>query len=222
MSCRLSPAAALSASVAIDGMGTPGRSKAFHDAAYKNLKDAGFPDRIAWMKAAASERAWMDLGRVGIYGVSAGGQNALGALLFHGDFYKAAVADCGTVLNARSLAAREEGARIIEAWNKIDRLDGEAAARLRAEAARREDVVLISALTGEGVQGLLEAAARRLRSGTTAREILVPSADGEAIAWLHAHGEVLGQSGDGLETRLDVRLTDAAWARFRARRSDRA
>jgi dipeptidyl-peptidase-4 len=81
--------------VHIDGMGTNWRSKAFHDVAFKNLRDAGFPDRIAWMKAAAAERPWMDLNRVGIYGVSAGGQNALGALLFHGDFYKAAVADCG-------------------------------------------------------------------------------------------------------------------------------
>jgi len=81
--------------VHIDGMGTNWRSKAFHDVAYKNIKDAGFPDRIAWMKASARDRPWMDLDRVGIYGVSAGGQNALGALLFHGEFYKAAVADCG-------------------------------------------------------------------------------------------------------------------------------
>ncbi|MFK7883725.1 MAG: prolyl oligopeptidase family serine peptidase [Phycisphaerales bacterium] len=81
--------------VHIDGMGTNWRSKAFHDVAFKNLKDAGFPDRIAWMRSAAETRSWMDLSRVGIYGVSAGGQSALGALLFHGDFYKAAVADCG-------------------------------------------------------------------------------------------------------------------------------
>lgn len=81
--------------VHIDGMGTNWRSKAFHDVAFKNLKDAGFPDRIAWMKSAGETRPWMDLDRVGIYGVSAGGQNALGALLFHGDFYKTAVADCG-------------------------------------------------------------------------------------------------------------------------------
>jgi dipeptidyl aminopeptidase/acylaminoacyl peptidase len=81
--------------VQIDGMGTNWRSKAFHDVAFKNLRDAGFPDRIAWIRAAAADRPWMDLDRVGIYGVSAGGQNALGALLFHPDFYKAAVADCG-------------------------------------------------------------------------------------------------------------------------------
>lgn len=81
--------------VQIDGMGTNGRSKAFHDVAWKNLKDAGFPDRIAWMKAAAKTRPWMDLTRVGIYGGSAGGQNAMRAVLDHADFYKAAAADCG-------------------------------------------------------------------------------------------------------------------------------
>ena len=81
--------------VKIDGMGTGNRSKAFHDVCWKNLADAGFPDRIRWMQAAAERYPYMDLSRVGIYGWSAGGQNALAALLFHGDFYKAAVAFCG-------------------------------------------------------------------------------------------------------------------------------
>jgi dipeptidyl aminopeptidase/acylaminoacyl peptidase len=81
--------------VQIDGMGTSNRSKAFHDVCWKNLADAGFPDRIRWMQAAAAKHPQMDLTRVGIYGGSAGGQNALGALLSHPDFYKVAVADCG-------------------------------------------------------------------------------------------------------------------------------
>lgn len=81
--------------VSIDGMGTSNRSKAFHDVCWKNLKDAGFPDRIAWMKAAGAKYKYMDLNRVGIYGWSAGGQNAMAALLFHNDFYKVAVALCG-------------------------------------------------------------------------------------------------------------------------------
>ncbi|GIX49910.1 MAG: hypothetical protein KatS3mg132_104 [Limisphaera sp.] len=76
-------------------MGTAGRSKAFHDVCYKNLKDAGLPDRILWMQAAARQFPWMDLTRVGVFGHSAGGQNAAAAVLFHGDFYKAAVASCG-------------------------------------------------------------------------------------------------------------------------------
>ena len=81
--------------VQIDGMGTNWRSKAFHDVCWRNLADAGFADRIAWIKAAAMTRPWMDLSRVGIYGGSAGGQNALRALIDHHDFYKVSVADCG-------------------------------------------------------------------------------------------------------------------------------
>ena len=81
--------------VQIDGMGTSNRSKKFHDVCYKNLVDAGLPDRILWIKAAAAKYPYLDLDRVGIYGGSAGGQSALGALLTHGDFYKAAAADCG-------------------------------------------------------------------------------------------------------------------------------
>ncbi len=81
--------------VKIDGMGTRNRSKAFHDVCYKNLADAGFPDRILWMKALARKEPAMDLDRVGIFGTSAGGQNAGGAVLFHPEFYKVAVASCG-------------------------------------------------------------------------------------------------------------------------------
>lgn len=81
--------------VQADGMGTANRSKAFHDVCHKNLGDAGFPDRIASIRAAAATRPWIDLSRVGIYGGSAGGQNALRALIAHPDFYSAAVADCG-------------------------------------------------------------------------------------------------------------------------------
>jgi len=81
--------------VQIDGMGTAWRSKEFHDVCYRNLKDAGLPDRIAWMKSAQKVIPQMDLSRIGIYGGSAGGQNAMAALLWHGDFYKVAVADCG-------------------------------------------------------------------------------------------------------------------------------
>jgi dipeptidyl aminopeptidase/acylaminoacyl peptidase len=77
-------------------MGTNNRSKAFHDVAWKNLKDAGFPDRILWHKAVAAKYPWYDISRVGIFGTSSGGQSALGALLFHPDFYKVAVANSGS------------------------------------------------------------------------------------------------------------------------------
>jgi dipeptidyl aminopeptidase/acylaminoacyl peptidase len=79
----------------MDGMGTANRSKAFHDVCWKNLRDAGFPDRILWLRAAAKKFPAMDLARAGIYGTSAGGQDALRGLLDHGDFYQAGVADSG-------------------------------------------------------------------------------------------------------------------------------
>jgi dipeptidyl aminopeptidase/acylaminoacyl peptidase len=81
--------------VQIDGMGTNNRSRAFHDVAWKNLGDAGFADRILWHQAVAAKYPWYDITRVGVFGNSAGGQNAMGALLFHPEFYKAAVANSG-------------------------------------------------------------------------------------------------------------------------------
>ena len=81
--------------VKIDGMGTANRSKAFHDVCWHNLKDGGLEDRILWMKAAAAKDPALDIDRVGVYGTSAGGQNAAAAVLFHPEFYKAAVANCG-------------------------------------------------------------------------------------------------------------------------------
>ena len=81
--------------VQIDGMGTSNRSKAFHDVAWKNIRDAGFPDRILWHQAVAAKYPYYDITRVGIYGTSAGGQNSLGGMLFHPEFYKACVSSCG-------------------------------------------------------------------------------------------------------------------------------
>ena len=81
--------------VQIDGMGTNNRSRAFHDVAWRNLKDAGFADRILWHQAVAAKYPWYDISRVGVFGTSAGGQSAMGALLFHPEFYKAAVSNSG-------------------------------------------------------------------------------------------------------------------------------
>ncbi|MEQ9864025.1 S9 family peptidase [Pectobacterium aroidearum] len=92
------PLAELGFAVAkIDGMGTNNRSRAFHDMAWRNLKDAGFPDRVLWHQAVARQYPWYDIARgVGITGVSAGGQSAMAALLFHPEFYTVAVADSGS------------------------------------------------------------------------------------------------------------------------------
>jgi dipeptidyl aminopeptidase/acylaminoacyl peptidase len=81
--------------VQLDAMGTSWRGKKFEEVCYKNLKDAGFPDRIAWIKAAAKKYPYMDADNVGIFGASAGGQESTTAVLLHGDFYKAAYSSCG-------------------------------------------------------------------------------------------------------------------------------
>jgi dipeptidyl aminopeptidase/acylaminoacyl peptidase len=94
--------------VQCDGMGTANRSKAFHDVCWKNLADAGFPDRIRWIKALAKRYPYLDARRVGIYGTSAGGQSSTGALLFHPDFYKVAVSSCGCHDNRMDKASWNE------------------------------------------------------------------------------------------------------------------
>ena len=72
-------------------MGTSYRSKKFHDVCWKNIGDAGFPDRILWHQSGGCEvsRSHGHEPRGHLRRFSAGGQNALRALLAHGDFYKA-------------------------------------------------------------------------------------------------------------------------------------
>ena len=111
-------------------------------------------------------------------------------------------------------AMGEESAPLIEAWNKIDLLEGEEADRVHAEARRRENVVVISALGGEGVGEMMTSVAEHLRKGAKVRKVRLPASAGEAIAWLYANGEVLDQRSEDLETEYEVRMSDADWARF--------
>jgi GTP-binding protein HflX len=116
-----------------------------------------------------------------------------------------------------SLGLAEEGAPPrIEAWNKVDLLSGADRQRLDEEARRREDVVPISAISGEGLDELRECMAAKLRSGEQVHHIRLPASAGERIAWLHSRGEVLGQKLDHDEMELSVRLSPDNWARFQA------
>ena len=112
-----------------------------------------------------------------------------------------------------------EGSSVIEAWNKVDRLDAEEAASLRVEAVRREDAVVLSAISGAGVDALLGCIAEHLGKGAQVHEVVLDASDGEAIAWLHQHGEVLSQESENLRTRLQVRIAKAQWERFESRRN---
>jgi len=111
-----------------------------------------------------------------------------------------------------------EGAPIIEVWNKLDALDAEAHERVLADAARDDNVIAISALTGEGIEDLRRNVAERLLAGARIHSISLPAGDGGAIAWLHQHGEVLDQAMEGETLTLDVRLSPDEWDRFQARR----
>jgi GTP-binding protein HflX len=116
-----------------------------------------------------------------------------------------------------SLGLGEEGAPPrIEAWNKVDLLSTEKREGLIEEARRRDHVVPISAVTGEGLDALRDCMAVKLRSGEQVHTIRVSASDGSRIAWLHSRGEVLDQQLDHDELELSVRLSPDNWARFQA------
>ena len=104
----------------------------------------------------------------------------------------------------------------IEVWNKVDALAGEARDAMLAEAARRDDAIPLSALSGEGVEQLTIRVSERLRTADDTREIIMSASDGERLAWLHSRGQVVDQHSEGETTTLRVRLSDIDWARFQA------
>ncbi|HEY2623652.1 MAG TPA: DPP IV N-terminal domain-containing protein [Dyella sp.] len=81
--------------VAIDGMGTPGRSKSFHDAYFGNIGDNTLPDQVAGLKELGKQHAWIDLDRVGIWGHSGGGNATADAMFRYPDFFKVGIAESG-------------------------------------------------------------------------------------------------------------------------------
>ena len=131
---------------------------------------------------------------------------------------EAQAADVNRVLDELGIDEVRRG-QIIEVWNKLDLLQPEARMAREAKASRKEDAVLISAITGEGVDSLLQAIEERLDTGETAYEIFVEAADGEGQAWLHDRGEVLESRlfSDGrikLVVRLSKDKAGQASARF--------
>ena len=102
----------------------------------------------------------------------------------------------------------------IEAWNKIDALDPEARDAVLADAAKRDDAVALSAMTGEGVDDLITAISERLTRGHRRYHIDLDPGDGAGAAWLHAHGEVLDQWMADDRLMMEVRLAEQDYGRF--------
>ena len=126
---------------------------------------------------------------------------------------EAQAADVESVLSSLGLAEEGSPPRI-EVWNKLDLLPPDERKELLGEAARRDDVIALSALTGEGVDELRQAIADRLHQGSQTHHIRVNAGDGPRIAWLHARGEVIEQHAEGDQLHLAVKLSPENWARF--------
>jgi GTP-binding protein HflX len=124
-------------------------------------------------------------------------------------------ADVEEVLTSLGLA-EGEGPLRLELWNKIDLLSADDHQAMLAEAARREDVIPLSAVSGEGVERLREEVAIRLRGSAAVYHIQLPLTDGSKLAWLHSRGEVLNSQMEGETIDLDVRLSPENWTRFQA------
>ena len=124
----------------------------------------------------------------------------------------------------RDLGAFDEGAGrpLIEALNKIDALAPDARWTLEnrtATGAERARQYPVSALTGDGVDQLLDAVAAFLSAAGEAREVSVPLSDGATLAWLYRHGEVRSRRDEGETARLTVALDEAAAAQFARRQA---
>jgi GTP-binding protein HflX len=126
---------------------------------------------------------------------------------------EAQAADVEAVLASLGLSEEDSPPRL-EVWNKLDLLPAAERSELLGEAARREEVVALSALTGEGVDDLRDTIGAMLHKGSQTHHIRVSAGDGPRIAWLHARGEVIEQHAEGDQLHLAVKLSPENWARF--------
>ena len=127
---------------------------------------------------------------------------------------EAQAADVANVLSGLGLADELKRVPLLTVYNKIDAMTPDE----RAALAERvdDDAVLVSALTGEGLDTLRDRMDILLRAGTHVHEFHLGQGDGRRLAWLHEHGEVIGRSSDDSGMALQVRLSDADRARFAA------
>jgi len=105
----------------------------------------------------------------------------------------------------------------IEAWNKLDLLHGDERQDYLVEAGHREDVIALSALSGEGVDSLIDDIAARLTQGHQRYTVTLDPGDGAGAAWLHARGEVLNHDDGEDRATYEVRLDPRDYERFMTR-----
>ncbi len=117
----------------------------------------------------------------------------------------------------------DDHARIIEVWNKTDRLGADARAQLENVAARRSEnrPVLVSALTGQGLDALLETVEARLALRRVVLDLVLDPADGAGVSWLHRHSEVMAKAMRedgtlGMTVRADATNAERIRGKFKA------
>ena len=127
--------------------------------------------------------------------------------------------DVYDVLEALGVDVERQG-QIVEALNKIDRLDEAERQAVTQAAERNREHAAVSALTGEGLDDLVAILARRLKAGRRIVDVALDPADGAALAWLYRHGEVLARRDDAGRTHLTVGLNPADLGRFEKLRAE--
>jgi GTP-binding protein HflX len=112
------------------------------------------------------------------------------------------------------LGINEDGRSIIELWNKADLLDDEKREELKNSISKQDDVFLISAATGEGVEKFKRSLSLRIGVGNQLRELTLTAGEGEALSWLYSKGRVESDGGDGGTIRIKASLSPMNWGQF--------
>ncbi len=135
--------------------------------------------------------------------------------LSHADS-EAQTEDVDAILDQLGVADRAD--RVIEVWNKLDKLDSDARALFALERDSEEAApIAVSALTGEGLDRLLAAIEERLARARAVIDLTLDSTDGQGLHWLYEHGEVMSRRDEGDVIHLSVRIAPDRLARVRDR-----
>ncbi|MES2070600.1 MAG: prolyl oligopeptidase family serine peptidase [Pseudomonadota bacterium] len=163
----------------VDGMGGPGRSKAFHDLCYQNLQDASLPDQMAAVRQLAQRHPYIDAERVGIFGSSAGGYATARALLAYPDFFKVGVALAG---NHELLLEGAEWTEDYGGW-PVDRQRLQLQSNSSLAARLRGRLLLVHGALDDNVSPAqsLRLAAALIKADKQVDMLIVPDADHAAF-----------------------------------------
>ena len=108
----------------------------------------------------------------------------------------------------------QHGAKFIEVWNKADLLDDERESELTGIASKSNDILMMSAATGEGVDEFRRLLSDHIAKGNETRSLMLKSEDGAALAWLHGRGKISSSKEQGDHLLVDVSLSRQLWGQF--------